>query len=71
MVPGLQTVFPGHLAVSAPADMFAAMGKNGQLINVVPSKNMVVVRMGDVPGSDFVPIAFQNALWDTLNAVIE
>lgn len=70
MVPGLQTVFPGSITPSAPADMFAAMGKNGQLINVVPSQNLVVVRMGDDPGTSLVPFLFQDDLWEILNTVI-
>jgi len=70
MVPGLQTVFPGSITPSAPADMFAAMGKNGQLINVVPSQNLVVIRMGDEPGTSLVPFLFQDDLWEKLNAVI-
>ena len=38
MAPGSQTVFPTEITPNAPNDMFAAMGKNGQLINIVPSK---------------------------------
>ena len=37
MAPGLQFVFPGSWSPSAPSDMFAALGKNGQLLNIVPS----------------------------------
>ncbi len=70
MVPGSQIVFPGALASNAPADMFAAMGKNGQLINVVPSKNLVVIRVGDAPDNNLVPFTFQNDLWAKLNAII-
>lgn len=71
MVPGSQLVIPGSIASNAPSDMFAAMGKNGQIINVVPSKNLVVIRMGDVPDTSSVPYLFQNDLWGKLNAVIK
>jgi CubicO group peptidase (beta-lactamase class C family) len=71
MVPGSQFVFPTKLCTNAPDDMFAAMGKNGQLINVVPSKNLVVIRMGDVPDNSLVPLNFQNDLWGKLNAIIK
>jgi CubicO group peptidase (beta-lactamase class C family) len=71
MVPTLQTVFTGSLSPSAPTEMFAAMGKNGQLINVVPSKGIVVVRMGDVPDTSLVPFLFQDDLWKKLNSVIK
>lgn len=70
MVPTLQTIFPGSISPSAPADMLAAMGKNGQLINVVPSQNLIVIRMGDEPGTSLVPFLFQDDLWKILNTVI-
>jgi hypothetical protein len=71
MAPGSQIVFNTSLAPNAPADMYAAMGKNGQLINVVPSMNLVMVRVGDVPGDNGeVPITFNNDIWLYLNKVI-
>ncbi len=70
MAPGLQTVFSGSLSPNAPADMIAAMGKNGQLINVVPSQNLVIVRMGDNPDNSLVPLTFQNELWAKIKSVI-
>lgn len=70
MVPGSQLVIPGPLSPSAPGDMFAAMGKNGQLINVVPSQGLVVIRMGDAPDSSIVPFTFQEELWKRLSTVI-
>jgi len=70
MAPGSQTVYPQMLTPNAPADMFAAMGKNGQIINVVPSKNLVVIRMGDAPDNNLVPFTYQNDLWAKLNAVM-
>lgn len=69
MVPVARTVFPGSISPAAPADMFAAMGKNGQLINVVLGERLVVIRMGDVPDDSLVPFRFQNALWEELNKV--
>jgi CubicO group peptidase (beta-lactamase class C family) len=71
MVPQSQIVFSGELTTNAPADMFAAMGKNGQIINVVPSNNLVVIRMGDdTQDTGLVAFAFQNDLWAKLNAII-
>jgi CubicO group peptidase (beta-lactamase class C family) len=71
MLPGTQFVFPGSLAPNAPRDMIAAMGKNGQFINVVPSQRLVVVRMGEAPDSTFeVPTEFNNDIWRRLNEVI-
>ena len=71
MVPGSQISFNGYLSPNAPNDMFAAMGKNGQIINIVPSQNIVVVRVGDVPDTSLVPFLFQDDLWKKLNAVIK
>jgi CubicO group peptidase (beta-lactamase class C family) len=71
MFPGSQIVFNTDLAPNAPKDMYAAMGKNGQLINVVPSQNLVVVRVGDAPGDNGeVPVTFNNDIWKYLNKVI-
>lgn len=70
MAPTSQFVFPGSYAPEAPADMFAAIGKNGQLICVVPSKNLVVVRMGNASGSLEVPFLLCNEIWKRLKLVI-
>ena len=70
MIPKLQTVFPGSVSPNAPDEMFAAMGKNGQLINVVPSEGLVVIRMGDDPETGLVPFTYQDDLWEKLNEII-
>ncbi|NUN68195.1 MAG: serine hydrolase [Bacteroidetes bacterium] len=70
MVPGLQTVIPGPLAPAAPSGMYAAMGKNGQFINIVPEMGLVMVRMGDAPDNSLVPFLLNNDIWVRLNAVI-
>lgn len=70
MIPESQLVLNLDLAPSAPEDMIAAMGKNGQLINVIPSEGLVIVRMGDDPDGYLVPSAYQEALWQKIAAVI-
>ncbi|MBL7952122.1 MAG: serine hydrolase [Flavobacteriales bacterium] len=70
MLPGLQVSFPGPLMPDAPQEAYSAMGKNGQIINVVPSEGLVVIRMGDLPGGIFVPNVYNNDIWERLNAVI-
>jgi len=71
MLPQSQFVFPGSLCPDAADDMFAAMGKNGQLINVVPSKGLVVVRMGDAPDNQYeLANYFNNQIWQLLNDII-
>ena len=72
MVPGGQTVYPGTLIPNAPADTYAAMGAADQRIYVVPSKNMVVIRMGDASdpaNPSFAVSGFDNALWEKIKAV--
>ena len=71
MVPQAQFVIPGSLCPAAPADMYAAMGKNGQLINVVPSQGLVMIRIGDAPDNPLeIMNAFNNLIWQQLNKVI-
>jgi hypothetical protein len=50
--------------------MYAAMGKNGQYINVAPAQKIVMIRMGDNPDNSLVPYTYQNQIWEKLNAVI-
>lgn len=69
-LPTLQFVFPGPLCPHAPADMIAALGKNGQIINVVPSQNLVLIRMGNVPGEGEVSVTFNDTIWQKLNNVL-
>lgn len=52
MLPSVQFTFPGSVIPNAPDDMVCALGKNGQIICVIPSQNMVIVRMGDNPGGE-------------------
>ncbi len=73
MIPGGQTFYPGSLIPNAPADMYAAMGAEDQRIYVVPSKKMVVIRMGDASdplNPSFAVSGFDNELWGKINAVI-
>lgn len=73
MIPGEQTVYNGFLVPNAPADMYAAMGANDQRIYIIPSKNMVIVRMGnasDPSNPNFAVSGFDNDLWAKINAVI-
>ncbi len=67
MVPQTQFVFPGSFNPNAPNDVFMAIGKNGQYINVVPSQDMVVIRMGDNPDNSLVPFLFNDDIWEYIN----
>lgn len=72
MLPGLQIAFPGSYSPEAPTDMFAGIGKNGQLLCIVPGKNLVVLRLGESNGSGFdeVSIVLCNQIWGLLKKVI-
>ena len=66
-----QIQFSGSLIPSAPNDKFCALGKNDQKIYVIPSKKMVIIRMGEA--ADNVNLAlsdFDDVLWQKINAVI-
>jgi CubicO group peptidase (beta-lactamase class C family) len=69
MVPSLQYVFQGSIEPDAPADMISALGKNGQIINVVPGRNLVIIRMGNEPGAGEVSITYNNDIWKILNKI--
>jgi CubicO group peptidase (beta-lactamase class C family) len=70
MVPGLQTRFPGSVIPNAPADMYCGLGKDGQYVCVIPSKNLVLVRMGSSPDQALVPFMFLNDIWGVLTNII-
>ncbi|MFD2921827.1 serine hydrolase domain-containing protein [Terrimonas rubra] len=71
MLPSLQAKFPGMLFPNAPVDMYAALGKNDQKIYVVPSQNIVVIRMGESAGNVQLAVSsFDNELWGHLKQVI-
>lgn len=73
-LPTTQFEFNGTLIPNAPSDMFAALGKNDQKIYVIPSKKMVVIRMGDVANPanpTFALSGFDNDLWGKINALYQ
>ena len=71
-LPQSQLEFNGKLIPNAPDDMYAALGKNDQKIYIVPSKKLVIVRMGNAADSEnFALSSFDNELWAKINALIE
>lgn len=72
MLPTLQAVFPGFMTPNAPSDMYAALGKNDQKVYVVPSQQLVVIRMGDSAGNVQLAVSsFDNELWGYLKTIIK
>jgi len=70
MAPGVPWVIPGPIFSEAPPDALGALGKDDQRIYVVPSKNWVVIRLGESAGG-FSPAlsGFDQSLWTRLNAL--
>ncbi|MBP4138212.1 serine hydrolase domain-containing protein [Flavobacterium geliluteum] len=69
-LPQSQLTIPGSIIPTAPNDMFMALGKNDQKIYVIPSKKMVIIRMGDA--ADDVNLAlsdFDETLWEKISAL--
>ncbi|MBM1107332.1 serine hydrolase [Aurantibacter crassamenti] len=73
MLPSSQTEYDGTLVPNAPNDMVAAMGKDEQRIYIVPSSNLVILRMGEatVSGDNFALSSFDNMFWEKFNEVIK
>jgi hypothetical protein len=72
MVPTLQTVFQGSYAPDAPKDMYAALGKNGQILSIAPSQGLVIVRMGDKPDDQGeMALTLVNQIWQKLNEIMK
>lgn len=70
LVPGFQVSFPGDFIPNAPEDCVAALGLNAQIINVVPSQDLVLVRMGEDPEGGVVPFLINDEIWEKLNFVL-
>lgn len=70
IAPGFQTPIKSSLVPNAPGDMIIAAGKNGQFLCIVPSQNIIMVRMGENPDQSQVPIGFLNDLWAQLGKLI-
>ncbi|MFC3414761.1 serine hydrolase domain-containing protein [Algoriphagus hitonicola] len=68
--PSIPNSFNTSLSENAPQDLVAGMGKNGQFVEFVPSKNLVVIRMGEAPDGSLVPITFHDEVWEKLDLII-
>ncbi|MEN0047154.1 MAG: serine hydrolase domain-containing protein [Bacteroidota bacterium] len=69
--PSLPDNFSISLAPNAPDDLFAALGKNGQFIDVVPSQNLVVVRIGQYPSDGLVPLTLHDQMWEKIGEILD
>lgn len=70
-LPQSQLQFNGSIIATAPSDMYCALGKNDQKIYVVPSRKLVIIRMGDAADSSNLALSnFDEVLWQKINAVV-
>jgi Beta-lactamase class C and other penicillin binding proteins len=69
--PGISNSFATQLSDAATDDLYAGMGKNGQFVEIVPSQNLVVIRLGEAPDDSLVPISFHNEMWEKLGLVLK
>ncbi|MBP6040155.1 MAG: serine hydrolase [Flavobacterium sp.] len=70
-LPQTQFQFNGKIIPTAPDDLYCALGKNDQKIYVVPSRKLVIIRMGNA--ADDVNMAlsdFDEVLWQKISALI-
>lgn len=71
-LPQTQFQFNGNLIATAPNDMYCALGKDDQKIYVIPSKKMVVIRMGDAADSENLALSnFDETLWTKISALYQ
>ncbi len=71
-LPQSQFQFTGSIIPSGPNDMYMALGKNDQKIYVIPSKKMVIIRMGDAADEMNPALSdFDDVLWQKINALYQ
>lgn len=71
-LPQSQLTIPGSIIPTAPNDMFMALGKNDQKIYVIPSRKMVVIRMGDAADNTNLALSdFDETLWQKISALYQ
>lgn len=72
MIPQSQVVYDTELMPNAPTDLYAGLGKNDQKLYVVPSENLVIVRMGEDTGiTTLGPSSFDDELWSFINSIVD
>ncbi|MEA1786238.1 serine hydrolase [Arenibacter sp. GZD96] len=70
-IPRSEDLFSGKLIPAAPDDLYAGLGAFDQKLYIVPSKGLVIIRLGDAANEEELgPTAFDNALWIRINALI-
>ena len=71
-LPNSEDEFTGSLIPNAPDDLYAGLGLNDQKLYMVPSLDLVIVRMGGASNEELLgPSSFDNEIWGLINAIIE
>lgn len=70
LLPQSQIKFNGSIIPNGPIDMVMGLGKNGQFLCVVPSQNLVLIRMGEDPDDSPVPTIFLDKIWQKMNEIM-
>lgn len=70
MLPSTRTVFEGPMIPAAPDDMFMAIGRNSQVIMIIPSEDIVVIRMGEAGNDDLVGLGVIRSFWSIFSNLI-
>ncbi|WP_299125931.1 serine hydrolase domain-containing protein [uncultured Winogradskyella sp.] len=72
ILPSSENSFTGKLIPNAPDDLIAGLGANDQKLYVIPSKKLVIIRMGN-DGGDNGQLSlsdYDNLLWEKINDLI-
>lgn len=70
-LPQSQLQFNGSIITTAPADMYCALGMDDQKIYIVPSRKLVIIRMGNAADNSNPALSnFDEVLWQKINAVV-
>jgi len=70
-LPSTTATFSGSLIPTAPDDLFAGLGAGDQKMYIVPSENLVVIRMGNSPDPSILgPSSYDSELWERIMEVI-
>ncbi|WP_396163733.1 serine hydrolase domain-containing protein [Flavobacterium sp.] len=71
-LPQIQIQFNGKIIPTAPDDLYCALGKNDQKIYVVPSRKLVIIRMGNAADDSNMALSdFDEVLWEKISALID
>ncbi len=71
ILPSSTNTVTGTLIPNAPSDLIAGLGANDQKLYVVPSENLIVIRMGDDDEEGQLgPSGYDNLLWEKISELI-